>query len=60
MSGQMKKYDAYLNSLSEMQEPVVPRAKLDIRGAVAYASKRGVTVAELSDEERSMFITYIQ
>ena len=42
-----------------MQEPVVPKAKLDMRGAIEYAKKKGVRVEDLSREEKDMFIEYI-
>ena len=58
-NGLKTKYELYLKSLDTMQEPVVPKAKLDMRGAIEYAKKKGVRVEDLSREEKDMFIEYI-
>ena len=59
MNGQMTKYEKYLNNLSKMEEPIVPKAILDMRGALQLARSKGVTIGELSKEERDRFIQYI-
>ena len=59
MSGRMKNYKNYIESLERMQEPVVPKAKLDMRGAIKYAREKGVPVGKLSKEEKDRFIQYI-
>ena len=58
MSGQMKNYDKYLKSLEKMKEPVVPRAKLDMRGAIQFAKKQGIPVGELARADKDKFIQY--
>ncbi len=50
----------YFETLKNMQEPKVPKAKLDIRGVIEYAKSKGVPVEELSDEEKAKFIEYIE
>ena len=59
MSGQKKKYKDYLHSLSEMQEPRVPKAQIDMRGAMNYAREKGVMVEHLTREEKKRFIHYL-
>lgn len=59
MSGRKKSYKDYLKSLDVMQEPVVPRARLDMRGAILFAKKKGVPVGELSREDKDRFIQYL-
>ncbi len=59
MSGSKKSYEDYLKSLETMQEPEVPRARLDMRGAILYAEKKGVPVGDLSREEKDKFIQYL-
>lgn len=60
MSGQKKKYEIYLKSLEMMREPIVPKVRLDMRGARLYAMKKGVAVKDLTEEEKAKFITAIQ
>ncbi|MBO4609470.1 MAG: hypothetical protein J5696_06310 [Lachnospiraceae bacterium] len=59
MSGQMKNYKNYIESLDNMKEPVVPKAKLDMRGAIRYAQEKGVSVEMLTKEEKERFIQYL-
>ena len=59
MNGQTTKYEAYLKSVEQMKEPEVKRAKIDMRGALAYAKARGIRVSELSQNEKDMFITQL-
>ena len=59
MSGLMKNYKNYIASLEHMQEPVVPKAKLDMRGAIKYAKEKGIPVESLSKEAKDRFIRYI-
>ncbi len=59
MNRQMKSYKKYIESLKHMQEPVVPKAKIDMRGAMKYAQEKGVSVEELSQEEKERFIQYL-
>ncbi len=58
--GQMTKYERYISTLDSMQEPIVPMAKLDMRGAMLYARSMGKKVYELSAEEKSRFIIYLK
>ncbi len=59
MNGLMINYDKYLESLTEMKEPEVPKAKLDMRGAIEYANSKGIPVEDLTPEEKEKFIQYI-
>ena len=43
MNGQKTKYEKYLESLELIKEPVVPRAKLNMRGAILFAKEKGVS-----------------
>lgn len=51
-------YKRYFESLENMKEPVVPRAKIDMRGFLAYAKKVGKSPAEISKEDKDKFIVY--
>ena len=59
MNGRRKKYNLYLKNLPAMQEPVVAKAKIDMRGALAYAKSKGTTVGKLTQEEKERFIQYL-
>ena len=59
MNGQMKSYNNYIESLKRMQEPEVPKAKIDMRGAIKYAQEKGVPVEDLSRKEKDRFIQYL-
>lgn len=59
MSGRKKSYEEYLKSLEVMQEPVVPKARIDMRGAILFAKKKGVPVGELSRADKDRFIQYL-
>ena len=59
MNGQMKNYKKYLSSLEIMQEPVVPKAKIDMRGVLRFAKEKGVLVENLSKEEKLQFIQFL-
>jgi len=50
----------YFETLENMQEPKVPKAKLDIRGIIEYAKSKEVPVEELSAEDKAKFIEYIE
>ena len=58
MNGQMMNYDRYLESLKNT--PIytgnIPSVKIDYRGLIAYAREKGVSVHELSDEEKQPFV----
>lgn len=57
MNGQMRRYK---ESLAKMSEPILlsqsPKIKLDLRGLMQYAKKKGVKVIELTEKEKAMFV----
>lgn len=53
----MTKYEEYLKTVEAMQEPEMPKVKLDMRGALEYARSKGLRVCDLSEDEKSMFVT---
>ncbi|MCQ2510143.1 MAG: hypothetical protein MJ116_06730 [Lachnospiraceae bacterium] len=56
MNGQMKKYK---ESLAMMSEPIMLsqiKQKMDLRGLMEYARKKGVKVAQLTEQERLSFM----
>ena len=58
MNGLMSRYR---ESLAQTPGPVmakdIPNVRIDLRGLSAYARKRGVQPAELSEEERQRFLS---
>lgn len=59
MNGPKTKYKKYLESLEIMKEPIVPRAKLNMRGAILFAKEKGVPVDALTQNEKEHFIQYL-
>ena len=59
MNGQMTKYDKYLQSLDDMQEPKVPNARFEMRKLIEYAKEQGKRISELSIAEKQKFIKYL-
>lgn len=57
MNGQMRRYK---ESLAKMPEPILlsqsPKIRLDLRGLMQYAKKKGVKVIELTEKEKAMFV----
>ena len=57
MNGHMK---IYKDSLSSMQGPILlsqcPDIKLDLRGLIKYAKKKGVKVIDLTEGEKASFV----
>lgn len=57
MNGQMRRYK---ESLAKMPEPILlsqsPKIKLDLRGLMQYAKKKGVKVIELTEKEKALFV----
>lgn len=60
MNGQMQNSKRYEESLKRMQQPVLPsqlpRVKMDLAGLSRYAKAKGVSLSELTDQEKSKFI----
>lgn len=57
MSGQMKKYK---ESLEDTPNPILLSQiskKIDLRGIMSYAKKKGIKVSQLSESEKLKFIT---
>lgn len=57
MSWSMKRYK---ESLARTPEPILlsqcPQIKLDLRGLMQYAQKKGVKVIDLTEDEKATFI----
>lgn len=56
MAGQMKRYK---ESLATMPEPIMLsqiKQKMDLRGLMEYARKKGVKVAQLTEKEKLSFM----
>ena len=57
MNGQMRRYK---ESLAKVPEPILlsqsPKIKLDLRGLMQYAKKKGVKVIELTGREKVLFV----
>ena len=56
MTGQMTKYK---ESLKHMPEPIMLsqiQKKLDLRGLMKYAKKKGLKVSQLTNEEKNRFL----
>ena len=58
MSGQPRIFEEYIASLQVMKEPIVPKARIDMRGAMQYAIEKGTPVGDLTRKEKDMFIQY--
>lgn len=62
MNGLMRKFDyeRYFEQIKTMPEPIMmselPQVKLDLRGIREYAKSKGVTIANLSEEEKRIFM----
>ena len=57
MTGQMKKYK---ESLEDTPNPILLSQiskKIDLRGIMNYAKKKGIKVSQLSESEKLKFIT---
>ena len=59
MNGLRTGYEKYLKSIEAMKEPEVPKAKLDMRGALAYAKSKGLRVSDLSESEKLIFVSLL-
>lgn len=57
INDRIKKYKA---SLANMEEPIQLsqiKNKMDTRGVIKYAKDKGVSVADLTDEEKNRFVS---
>lgn len=64
MSGQMLNYRRYQESLSKMSQPIMPsqlpKIKMDLAGMSNYAKKKGVSLHELSAQEKKRFMPWFK
>lgn len=57
MYGQMKRYKESLKNTSVPVMPSqIPQMNLDLRGLMTYAKNTGKKVANLTDDEKKMFL----
>ncbi|MCD7819252.1 MAG: hypothetical protein LUH07_09415 [Lachnospiraceae bacterium] len=56
MNGQMKRYKESLENTPEPISLNQIQKKVDLRGIMSYAKERGMHVAQLSEQEKNMFI----
>lgn len=60
MNGQMQNFRRYEISLKCMEQPILqnqlPKVKMVLAGLSRYAKEKGVTLYELSEEEKRRFI----
>jgi len=57
MNGQMRRYNLRNKEYLDLPEPIpMPDVKMDIRGIIQYAKDKGMSVPELSEEEKNMFV----
>lgn len=60
MNGQMPSFKRYEKSLEKMMQPIMPsqlpKVKMDLAGLSRYAKKKGVSLFELSEDERKRFL----
>jgi hypothetical protein len=62
MNGQMMSYSIkkYKQSLADTPDPIpfdqLPKVKMDLVGLSRYACSKGVSVSELSNEEKERFL----
>lgn len=60
MNGQMLNSKRYAESLARMPQPIMPsqlpKIKMDLAGLSRYAREKGVSLCELTEQEKSMFV----
>lgn len=60
MNGQMLNSKRYLESLARMQQPIMPsqlpKVKMNLAGLSKYAKEKGVSLYDLTDQEKAMFV----
>ena len=61
MNGQMLNSKRYAESLKHMSSPVLPsqlpKVKMNLAGLSRYAKEKGVTLYELTEQEKRRFIS---
>ena len=57
MNGLMKKYKASLANMGEPIQLSQIKNKMDMRGVIKYAQDKGLSVADLTDEEKNRFVS---
>lgn len=61
MIGQMPSYNLYLESLKRTPPPILPsqlpKVKMDLAGLSRYAKEKGVSLYELTEQERNKFLS---
>lgn len=63
MNGLTRKFDyeRYFEQIKTMPEPIMmselPKVKLNLKGIREYAKNKGVAIANLTEEEKQLFIT---
>lgn len=60
MNGQMLNSKRYAESLARMSQPIMPsqlpKIKMDLAGLSRYAREKGVSLCELTEQEKSRFV----
>lgn len=46
------------NEIRPIMPSEIPDVRIDYKGLLAYAKKKGVKVIELTDEEKNMFVSW--
>ena len=61
MNGQMLNSNRYENSLKRMQKPIMPsqlpKIKMDLAGLSRYAKEKGVSLYQLTEDEKNKYIS---
>lgn len=60
MNGRMQNSKRYETSLKNMPKPVqpsqLPKVKMDLAGLSRYAKKKGVSLSQLTEEEKRRYL----
>ncbi len=56
MNGRMMNYRASMDAQKPIMPSELPNIRIDYKGLVKYAKKKGVRVIELADSEKNRFI----
>ena len=57
INDRIKKYKASLANMGEPIQLSQIKYKMDMRGVIKYAKDKGVSVADLTDEEKNRFVS---